>query len=256
MQHKKRNFLRQISMVKKMDVKQIRKLPHKQEIVYDFVFHKLFEEKKKTLLLAEIKFASPVTPHLGNVSELVKRAKQYEASGADAISIITENHFFNGDVSFIAKVKKQVAIPVLQKDFVVDQQQIYEAHAVGANALLLIARLVSSEQLRQFVTCCLSLGIEPVVEINNEADLEKAVATRTRIIAVNARNLETFAIDVKKACMLCEKIPDTFIILGFSGIHSRSDVLCFKQAGAAGVLVGTGLMKTNDIAGFIQKLDL
>ena len=221
-------------------------------------FLKVFDIKneKKVGLIAEIKFASPTNPDLGQKSELFERAKQYELSGADAISIITEKHFFNGDVSLVSQIKKQVTIPVLQKDFVIDTQQIYEAKEIGSDALLLIARLVDTKTLIKFVKHCFAEGIEPVVEINNEEDLKKAVATDTNIIAVNARDLETFIINIPDACLLIKKIPNRFIKLGFSGIHSSSEVLQYTKAGAKGVLVGTSLMKTNDINSFLDGLKI
>lgn len=212
--------------------------------------------KNKIHLIAEIKFASPTNASLGKTEDLLSRAKEYERSGADAISLITERHFFKGDVTFVSQIKHGVSLPVLQKDFVIDEKQIYEAKVIGSDALLLIARLVNKETLKKFVTLCLSLDIEPVVEINNEEDLQKAVATETSIIAVNARDLETFIISIHDACLLLKKIPDSFIKLGFSGIHSSKEVLQYKNAGAKGVLVGTSLMQAKDIKDFIESLHI
>src|SRR6266700_1535424 len=124
------------------------------------------------------------------------------------ISIITEKHYFKGDISFISKVKENVSLPVLQKDFIIDPVQIYEAKEAGADALLLISRLVTERQLQKFVSLCFSLGIEPVVEINNEEDLKKTITTKTNIIAVNARDLDTFIVDIEKACLLMQEIPN------------------------------------------------
>ena len=205
-------------------------------------------------IIAEIKFASPTNPHLGSREELLERAKKYETAGADAISIITEKHFFKGDITFVSQVKSEVSIPVLQKDFVIDERQIYQAKAIGSDALLLIARLVDEKTLKHFVDLCFDLGIESVVEINNDEDLEKAIATDTKIIAVNARDLETFQVDISSACRLMKKIPDGFIRLGFSGIKSSDEVQQYKKAGANGILVGTALMNARDIKGFISLL--
>ncbi|MBI2430920.1 MAG: indole-3-glycerol-phosphate synthase [Candidatus Levybacteria bacterium] len=205
-------------------------------------------------IIAEIKFASPTNPNLGSPEDLLDRAKEYEKAGADAISIITKKAFFRGDIRFVSEVKKVVKIPILQKDFVIDERQIYEAKKAGADALLLIARIVSKEQLKAFVLLAQKLGIEPVVEVFDEKDLKKAVATKARFIAVNARDLETFAVDVDGACKLIEKIPNKFIKLGFSGIQSRAEVEKYIKAGAKGVLVGTALMKAKNIKEFIGGL--
>lgn len=120
--------------------------------------------------------------------------------------------------------------------------------------MLLIVRIINEEQLKRFVKLCREKKIEPVAEICSEEDLAKAVKSETDIIAVNARDLDTFNVDVDRACKLLKKIPDKFIGLGFSGIHSRIEVEKYKQAGAKAVLVGSELMKTNDIKSLIKEL--
>src|SRR3989344_153754 len=203
-------------------------------------------------IIAEVKFASPTESKLGSKDQLLERVKQYKKAGADAISIVTEKHFFKGDPKFVGQIKKVTSLPVLQKDFIVDEYQIHEVVKAGADAILLITKLLSKEQLIKFIEIAQSLRLEPVVEINDEAELEKAVATNTGIIAVNARDLDTFIVDVDKACGLLQKIPDRFIKLGFSGILSRVEVEKYQKAGAKGVLIGTALMKTQNVAEFIE----
>lgn len=217
-------------------------------------FLNTFRNTKNIGLIAEVKLASPTIESLGSREEILDRVKAYEASGASAISIITEKHFFKGDVRFVTQVKEAVSLPILQKDFVIDESQIYEAKHIGSDALLLIARLIDGETLKHFVTLTKALGIDPVVEITNEEDLEKALATETDIIAVNARDLDTFIVDVSRACELLVRVPDTFVKLGFSGIQSAAEVEEYKKAGVHGILVGTSLMQSDDIAGFIGGL--
>lgn len=219
-------------------------------------FLKAFIPAKKSNigLIAEIKFASPTIKRLGSPEELINRVKQYEDAGVDAVSVITEKHYFKGDSSFVSEVKKYIDIPVLQKDFVIDSCQIYEAKKIGSDALLLIAKLVDNKTLNEFVRLCLDLDIEPVVEINDADDLEKAISTDTNIIAVNARDLETFVVDVAKACILMKRIPEKYIKLGFSGINSELEVELYRKAGAQGILVGTSLMKAKNIKECIRKL--
>src|SRR6185369_3297862 len=229
-----------------------KKIP--KQVRHNNKFRKAILGAKEIALIGEIKLASPKHDSLGSKEEVVPRAKLYKRSGVNAISLITEPHFFKGDISFVSQVKKHVDIPVLQKDFVIDAFQIYQAKQIGSDALLLIARLLDEGALRIFVTLCQRLGIEPVVEINNEADLQKALATSTNIIAVNARNLETFAIDVDAACLLLKKIPGKFIKLGFSGVVSAKEIAQYKNAGAEGVLVGTSLMKANNVSEFVDSL--
>lgn len=205
-------------------------------------------------IIAEIKLASPTIPSLGSESDIIQRAIAYEKAGADAISFITEKHYFKGSTAFISQLKSKINIPILQKDFVIDPYQIYEAKMIGSDAILLIARLVDKNVLKDFVTISQDIGIEPIVEINDEEDLEKALDTNISFIAVNARDLRTFTVDISKACTLLEKIPEKYIKLGFSGIHSSAEVRRYQKAGAKGVLIGTSLMRTANIDNFIEGL--
>ena len=217
-------------------------------------FKKNILEAKDTALIAEIKLASPAEPLFGPTVEIMDQAKIYEDAGADCISYITEKYFFKGDVASIIKIAAKVKLPIIQKDFVVDEYQIYEAKIVGSSALLLIARLVDEEKLRKLVKLCIELGIEPVVEINDQEDLDKSLGTNANIIAVNARDLSTFEVDVDKACKLMKKIPARFIKLGFSGVNSSVEVKKYQNSGAQGVLVGTSFMKSKNIKKFVKEL--
>lgn len=253
---KVQNFLEKVIEKKREDLYSSRKErsdePRSSKaIVLDFA---RTIKNARVAIIAEIKFATPTNPHLGSAEDLLDRAKEYERAGADAISVITEKHFFKGDIGFVRQVKEIVNIPILQKDFVIDEQQIYEAKSIGSDALLLIARLVDAKTLKRFVKLCFAEGIEPIVEVYDEKDLQKAVVTKTSFIAVNARGLETFTVDVGKACELLKKIPNKFIKLGFSGIQSATGVQQYANAGARGVLVGTSLMKAKNIGEFIQSL--
>lgn len=211
-------------------------------------------QKNSLAIIAEIKLASPTHKHLGNEGEIVNRAKQYEQAGANAISVITEKNIFKGDPRFIAEVKQTVPLPVLQKDFIFNSRQVYESKKAGADALLLIAKILSEKDLIFLVDLVKKIGLEPVVEINSEDDLKKAVVTQTDIIAVNARNLDTSEVNVDRACELLKKVPAQFIKLGFSGIHSRTEVIKYQQAGVRAVLVGTALMRAVNIKQFITSL--
>ncbi len=217
-------------------------------------FKEAILKAKNIALIAEIKLASPTDKTLKPNIDIMDRAGEYENAGADALSYITEKHFFKGEVSNVIKIAAKVELPVLQKDFVIDEYQIYEAKIVGSSALLLIAKLTDTKTLKKYVDLCKTLGIEPVVEINDKLDLQKAVNTKADIIAVNARDLSTFEIDVDKACELIKKIPNKYILLGFSGIKSSTEVKKYKKAGANGVLVGTSLMQASDIKLYIKEL--
>lgn len=205
-------------------------------------------------LIAEIKLASPSAGELENSGNVIEIAGAYKEGGADAISIITEKYFFNGSIEFINQVKEKIALPVLQKDFAVDLFQIYEGRVKGADAFLLIAKIISPDQLKRFVDLCLRIGLEPVVEINDELDLENALQTKTKIIAVNSRDLDTFKVDIEKACELLKRIPEKYLKLGFSGVNSKEEVEKYISAGARGVLVGTNLIRSQNRRKFLEDL--
>lgn len=207
-------------------------------------------------LIAEIKLVSPTISTLLCEKEIQDKAIEFENAGADALSVISEEHYFKGEQSFILEVKKKVNLPVLQKDFVVDPYQVYEAKTIGSDGMLFIARIVDKKTLQSLVNLSFDIKIEPVVEINNEADLKKAVSTRTKIIAVNARDLKTFEVNVDKACSLLRKIPNKYIKLGFSGIVSSLEIEKYKKAGVNGVLIGTSLIREKNAKKFIDSLNI
>lgn len=258
------NILLDILEKKKLDLEEQKKNMSLEEIKEkalqmiktDSLFKESILSSKDIALIAEIKLASPTIQSLGSEDEFLEKAEQYEKYGATAISVVTEKYYFKGDTEFVTRLKKKIQLPVLQKDFIIDEYQIYEAKAIGSDAVLLIARYLDNETLKTFVTIALELAVESIVEINNEEDLEKALLSDTNIIAVNARNLENFSVDVEKACMLMKKIPKKFITLGFSGIHSSAEVTQYKNAGAKGVLVGTDLMRARNIGEFMKSLRL
>lgn len=205
-------------------------------------------------LIAEVKLKSPSGGNLAGTTSVVERVRQYESGGADAISVVTDKLFFNGDVNLVKQIKSAVKLPVLQKDFIIDFHQIYEAKQVGTDALLLIAKILDPDTLSWFVDLCLKIGIEPIVEVNTAKELEQASSTRTRFIGVNSRNLETLEVDKRTAFDLCTKIPNDRICIGFSGMNTRQDVEKYQQVGAKAVLIGTVLMKSKTIVETIKQL--
>lgn len=205
-------------------------------------------------VIAEIKLSSPSAGKLGDSEELERRVVAYERGGADAISVVVDQKYFSGDLEFIRRIKNTVSLPVLAKDFIIDPYQIYEMKAYGADAVLLIAKILSKDQLKEFVRLSSDAGLEPVVEVNNEKELQNAIQTDTRIIAVNARNLDTFNVNIDRACKLIRPIPKKFVVLGFSGVSTESEIGKYKKAGANGVLIGTSLMRSENPRRLITDL--
>lgn len=205
-------------------------------------------------IIAEIKLASPSQGVLRDVTNIEKKVKDYERGGADAISVVVDKKYFGGDLEFIKRIKRTVSLPILAKDFIVDPYQVYEAKVYGADAVLLIAKIVTFDKLVQLVKLAREMNIEPVVEVQNTQELKDALKTDTRIIAVNARDLSTFKVDIDRACKLIKLIPRKYIVLGFSGVSNQDDVEKYKAAGAKGILVGTSLMRAKNISGLIKEL--
>lgn len=205
-------------------------------------------------IIAEVKLASLSENDLGTSEDIQTRVRKYEQTGVDAISVVTEKHFFKGDAEFVGQIKSTVSLPVLQKDFILDPYQLYEAKIAGADAILLIARILSEEKLISLVNEAKQIGVEPVVEVQSIEDIKKAQVTETEIIAVNARDLDTFEVNVDKACEFLREIPSSYIRLGFSGVSERTDAEKYKNAGANGILIGTSLMKAENIPQFLERI--
>lgn len=203
-------------------------------------------------VIAEIKLKSPSAGVLGNKNQLVNRAITYQSSYADSISLVTDNRYFGGNVEMVSTLKKNLEIPILQKDFVIDTYQIYEAKKHKADALLLIAKICKKVELQNYINLCNELHITPVIEVYDVEDLQKI--SGTHVIGVNARNLEDFTVHVEKACELIKKISNQNIVIGFSGVASRKEVELYKQAGVKAVLVGTNLMKSDNVSNVLKSL--
>lgn len=205
-------------------------------------------------VIAEIKMKSPSHGEFISELSLEERVMLYEHAEATAISYVSNETYFGGNPSTVTKIKTISSLPVLQKDFVVDEYQIHEAVFYKADALLLIARIVDVVKLRSFVAKCQHLHIEPVVEIYDEDDLRKALDTTARVIGVNSRNLDTLEMDMDKACRIIKKVPSDKVVIAFSGVNSKEDVTKYVDAGARGVLVGSSFMNAQDITRFMNQI--
>lgn len=205
-------------------------------------------------LIAEIKKASPSKGILRGDFNPSKIAMTYQANGASAISILTNERFFEGRLEYIAKVKENVSLPILRKDFFIDEYQIYETVATGSDAILLICELLSTNELIKFYNLATSLGLDCLVEVHNEEDLEKALATGAGIIGINNRDLHTFKVDLGLTQKLIRHIPPHKIIVSESGIKSYEDVMFLKSLGVNAVLIGEAFMEADDIVAKMREI--
>ena len=204
--------------------------------------------------ITEIKKASPSKGLIRDPFDPLAIAAVYEVGGAAAISVITEGDFFQGKIEFLAEVKRTVTKPVLRKDFIFDEYQIYESRANGADALLLIAAILDAAQAEDHLALARELGMSVLFEVHDHEELEKAFSINAPIIGINNRNLKTMTIDLATSLMLKREIPEDRIVVSESGIRSRDDVLAVESAGIDAVLVGTCLMESPDIGSKLNQL--
>lgn len=204
--------------------------------------------------ITEIKKASPSKGLIRDPFHPLAIAAVYERSGADAISVITEEDFFQGKIEFLTAVKESVTKPVLRKDFIFDEYQIYEARAYGADALLLIAAILDTGQAEDYLALARELGMAVLFEVHDHGELEKAVTVNAPVIGINNRNLKTMTIDLATSQTLKKEIPEDRIVVSESGILTREDVNTVASAGIDAILVGTCLMESRDIGTKLDEL--
>lgn len=212
--------------------------------------------KSSIRLIAEIKKASPTKGIIRDDFDLAGIALIYEDSPVDAISIITEEDFFKGELSFISYVKGITKKPILRKDFIVDEYQIYESRANKADAVLLIAAILQKSQAQEYLHIAYELGLAVLFEVHDEDDLQKALDANAQIIGINNRNLKTMEIDLSNTMRLKECIPTNKIVIAESGIRNKDDVIMLNNAGVDAMLVGTSIMQAKDMKGKINELKL
>lgn len=205
-------------------------------------------------LIAEIKKASPSKGVIRGDFNPSRIAVTYQANGASAISILTDERFFEGKLEYIKKVKESVTLPILRKDFIIDEYQIYESVLAGADAILLICEILSLDELTRFYNLAVSLGLDVLMEAHNEEDMEKAIASGAQIIGINNRDLHTFRVDMGVTQRLIRLIPPGRVKVSESGIKSYEDVMFLKSLGVNAVLIGEAFMESDDIAAKMREM--
>ena len=210
--------------------------------------------KQGISLIAEIKRASPSKGTLIDNAEPADLATLYESSGARAISVLTDARFFKGSLDDLAEVHQTVKLPCLRKDFVIDEYQIYEARAALADAILLIVRILSDQQLRDYLTLSKELRLGALVETHTADEIDRALTAEAHIIGINNRNLATFEVDLNTTLDLRKRVPGGNVLVSESGIHTREHVRMLEDGGVDAILVGEALVTSNDIQAKIKEL--
>ncbi len=205
-------------------------------------------------LIAEVKRASPSKGVLMEDMDPATLGSVYEHSGAAAISVLTDEQFFKGSLADLVSVRRAVAVPCLRKEFIIDPYQIYESRAAGADAILLIVRILSDVELKEFLHLAGTLGMACLVETHDAAEIERALNADAGIIGINNRDLSTFDVDLDRTLEIKKMVPGGKILVSESGIHTREDVRRLDNGGIDAILVGEALVTSDDIKGKIHEL--
>jgi len=205
-------------------------------------------------VIAELKRASPSRGVFRRSMEVTRLAPALERAGAVALSVVTEEAYFHGRLELLAAAKGCTLLPLLRKDFIIHEYQVYQSRAAGADALLLIARLLEGEQLREYVALAQELEMSVLVEVHSEAELEKALGSGARIIGVNNRDLDTFTTDLQTTTRLLPLIPPDRVVVAESGISRREDITVLLDAGVRVFLIGECLMRARDVGAKLRAL--
>lgn len=219
-------------------------------------FRGAISSSPQPVLIAEIKKASPSAGIIREEFNPVEIARIYEQSRAAAISILTDEKYFQGNLEHLKSVREKVDLPILQKEFIIDEYQIYEARIWGADAVLLIVSVLAPPQARYFSFLARKLGMDCLVEVHTENELRIALEMGAEIIGINNRNLEDFSVDLSTTAHLKEKIPCGKIVVSESGIQSAEDVLRLKSLKINAILIGETLLRSKDIGAKINELGL
>jgi len=217
-------------------------------------FRKALEHGPGLQLIAELKQASPSQGVLRQEFRPAEIAAVYQEGGATCLSILTEERFFQGHLSFVADAKQRVSLPVLQKDFLIDEYQLYEARATEADAVLLIVKLLGRVQLRDYAELADGLGLDCLVEVHTEKELERVLDLKDVVIGINNRDLESFETDLETTTRLMREVPRGCVVVSESGLQTREDVRRVEAAGVTAVLIGERFMRSGDIGKAVKEV--
>ena len=211
-------------------------------------------KKDRLSVICEVKKASPSKGLIREDFHPMEIAKEYEAAGADAISCLTEEFYFKGSSEYLADIRRSVNIPIIRKDFIFDEYQIQEAKVIGANAVLLIAAMLTERQMKDFQELAHTLGLQCLVEVHNQSELEKVLMFSPDIIGINNRNLKTFKVDLNTTEKIRNNVPCETILVSESGIRNNADMKKIRSLGADAVLIGETLMRSDNITSALHSL--
>jgi indole-3-glycerol phosphate synthase len=205
-------------------------------------------------LIAEVKKASPSAGVIKADFDPLEIAARYQAAGANCLSVLTDEHFFQGHLDYLRKIRETASVPCLRKDFLIDRYQVLEARVAGADAILLIAECLTDCELRDLYFYASELGMESLIEVYDPENLERVLKLEPALVGVNNRDLRTFTVDLDHTIRLAKQVPSSTLLVSESGIKSRADVERLKAAGVGAILVGETLMRAGNIAATVKEL--
>ena len=232
---------------------QLKEEVSKLDINDDFPFKKALKDSE-IAIIAEVKRASPSKGLIAEDFDYIEIAKEYEEAGASAISVLTEPYFFQGSNDFLMEIASNVSIPILRKDFTIDEYMIYEAKTIGASAILLIVSILDKVQLKNYLDLAHELGLSAIVETHDGDEIKTALDAGAEIIGVNNRNLADFTVDIENSINLRRLVSDDIIFISESGIKTAEDVRRLKENNVDAVLIGETLMRSDDKKAMISEL--
>lgn len=246
-------MLKKIVETKKEQVRNLI-LENEYEVERYSFLHSLKKANRQLALIAEVKKASPSKGVIATNFQPLKTAIAYEMAGADAISVLTDEQFFQGHNTYLTEIKQQVKVPVLRKDFIVSEKQIEESRRIGADAILLIATILEKNQLHEYYLQAYEKGMECLVEVHSMDDVEKVLTKfQPEIIGINNRDLKTFTTNIEQTIEIRKQLPEELFVISESGINTITDISRL-QGIAHGVLVGEALMRGNNPHNEIKQL--
>lgn len=212
------------------------------------------DDKDETAFICEIKKASPSRGIIRQDFDALEIAKIYEESGASCMSILTDEKYFAGSDQYLANVRAVTDIPLLRKDFIVDNYQIYEAKMLGADCILLIVAMLDDDKLQELENCALDLGLSVLIEVHDEAELNRALKMKSKLLGINNRNLKTLEVDLNNSVTLSKLVPDDYVLVGESGIKTSQDIQMLKDVGINCFLIGEHFMNQDDIGQAVTEI--
>ena len=258
------NILKKICEDKKLEIEILKNkcsLNSLKKLLSDKIIKRDFQSnivnssiEKKNFIIGEIKKSSPSAGEIINSYEPIEIAKIYERAGVKAISILTEKNYFKGEIDHLSFIKQNTNIPVLRKDFIIDEYQLYESKVYQADVVLLIVSILSDNQLNKFLEIANDLNLDCIIEIHDENEIKRALKLNYPILGINNRNLKNLKTDINNSADLFRSISKDYTVIAESGIKSSADIKMYNDLGIFNFLIGESILRSNDYSTFIKKL--